>query len=259
MDRPRLVIASREHSGTGASSGAEGSAAWHGQHAHASKRSGRLLGALREAAIVIVAALVISLIVKTFFAQAFYIPSESMENTLEVGDRLVVNKLRPGPMELDRGDVVVFRDPGGWLRPSYDEPSLPQQMLTWVGLLPADAGEHLIKRIIGLPGDEVACCTDDDRVTVNGEAIDEPYLIPGADPSEKEFDETVPDDHLWVMGDNRPRSQDSRYSEAAVGGGFVPIDEVVGTAWVRVWPLDRLGGIDRYGDTFTDVPESGQE
>ncbi|WP_370460108.1 signal peptidase I [Pseudactinotalea sp. HY158] len=216
-----------------------------------------MLGFLREAAIVVVAALVISLVIKTFFAQAFYIPSESMEDTLKVDDRLIVNKLRPGPLDIQRGDVVVFVDPGGWLRPHYEEPTVVQQVLTWVGLLPADAGEHLIKRVIGLPGDEVACCDDQGRVTVNGAPLDEPYIKPGAVPSEKTFDETVPAEHLWVMGDNRPRSQDSRYSQGAVGGGFVPIDNVVGTAWVRVWPLDRLGMIGRSGETFADVPDPG--
>ncbi|QGH69905.1 signal peptidase I [Pseudactinotalea sp. HY158] len=216
-----------------------------------------VLGFLREAAIVVVAALVISLVIKTFFAQAFYIPSESMEDTLKVDDRLIVNKLRPGPLDIQRGDVVVFVDPGGWLRPHYEEPTVVQQVLTWVGLLPADAGEHLIKRVIGLPGDEVACCDDQGRVTVNGAPLDEPYIKPGAVPSEKTFDETVPAEHLWVMGDNRPRSQDSRYSQGAVGGGFVPIDNVVGTAWVRVWPLDRLGMIGRSGETFADVPDPG--
>src|SRR5699024_11114742 len=161
-------------------------------------RSGGFLSFLKETTIVLGIALVLSVLLKTFLIQAFFIPSESMQNTLEVGDRLIVNKLSSSEKRLDRGDVVVFVDPGGWLRSTGAEPSTPQKVLTWVGLLPQNTGEHLIKRIIGMPGDTVQCCDDEGRLTINGVSIDEPYVIEGAAPSEKEFSVTVPSGHLWL-------------------------------------------------------------
>ena len=127
-------------------------------------------------------------------------------------------------------------------------------MLTYVGLLPQDSGEHLIKRIIGLPGDHIASDGAGGPVTVNGVALDEPYLREGSVPSEVEFDVVVPDDSLWVMGDNRQNSQDSRYHLGDPGGGAVPIENVVGVAFVTVWPADRLTLLRNPGATFADVP-----
>lgn len=200
-------------------------------------------------------ALVISLVIKTFFAQAFYIPSVSMEDTLEVGDRIVVNKLVPGPFDIERGDVVVFVDPGGWLSAgAAPDPNPVERVLTWVGLLPQHAGEHLVKRVIGLPGDRVVCCDEAGRVTINGAAIEEPYVVPGAEPSERAFDVTVPAEHLFVLGDNRPQSADSRYNTGARGGGFVPVDNVVGRVFVIVWPVGRIELLERPDATFDDVP-----
>lgn len=209
---------------------------------------------LRESAIVVISALVLSLIIKTFLAQAFYIPSVSMQPTLMVGDRLVVNKLVPDVMDVDRGDIVVFLDPGGWLDTPPHELNPAEQALTWIGLLPEHADEHVIKRVIGLGGDHVECCTDQGRITVNGEPIEEPYIVPGAVPSEREFDVVVPEDHLFVLGDNRPRSADSRYHLGSVGGGFVPVRNVVGTAFVITWPLDRITWLTTPTETFADVP-----
>lgn len=211
---------------------------------------------VREVAIVLVSALVISLVLKTFFIQPFYIPSVSMETTLDVGDRIVVNKLAPGPFDVERGDVVVFLDPGDWLAGEpAPELSPVEQALTWVGLLPENAGEHLVKRIIGLPGDRITCCGDDGRISVNGVAIDETYVIDGAEPSVLEFDVTVPEGSVWVLGDNRPRSADSRYHGESDAAGFVPIENIVGRVFVVIWPLDHLTLMDRPDEVFEDVPE----
>jgi signal peptidase I len=174
-----------------------------------------------------------------------------MENTLLVGDRVIVSKLTPGPFSLERGEVVVFTDPGGWLAPSEvprPDPGFVRSVLIFVGLLPNDSGNHLIKRVIGLPGDHVVCCDDHGRLTVNGAALDEPYLYPGDRPSEKTFDVTVPSGKLWVMGDHRSASQDSRFE------GFVPIDLVTGRAMAVVWPLSRTDWLGVPESTFGPVP-----
>src|SRR5699024_1761593 len=210
---------------------------------------------LRESAIVVVSALVLSLVIKTFLAQAFYIPSVSMEPTLMVGDRLVVNKLVPQVMDIDRGDVVVFLDPGGWLDTPPHQLNAAEQVLTWIGLLPEHADEHVIKRVIGTGGDHVQCCTDEGLISVNGEPITEPYVVPGAVPSEQTFDVVVPENHLFVLGDNRPRSADSRVHAGSVGAGFVPVRNVVGRAFVITWPLDRITWLSNPSDTFAGVPD----
>ncbi len=222
-------------------------------------RPRRLTGILRETFLIVGGALVLSLLIKTFLAQAFFIPSASMQDTLVEGDRVVVSKLTPGVFDLKRGDIVVFRDPGGWLGPGAGDESAGSALtdvLTFVGLLPADAGEHLIKRVIGLPDDTVECCDAQGRIRVNGSPIDEPYLKPGSVPSESTFSVIVPEDRLWVMGDNRQNSQDSRAHLGRPGGGTVPIDEVVGRAVLTMWPLDRVTALRNPADTFEAVPEA---
>lgn len=219
-----------------------------------------MLAWLRETVIIVGSALVLSFLIKTFLFQPFHIPSGSMEDTLLIGDRVLVSKLTPGPFELERGDVVVFLDPGGWLAEQPEQDSGPlanaaRSVLTFVGLLPQNSGEHLIKRVIGLPGDTVECCDAEGRVVVNGQPITEPYLAPGAIPSQVEFAVTVPEGGLWVMGDNRQHSDDSRANMHRPGEGTVPEENVVGTAVVRIWPFDRLGGLTGAGDTFAAVPE----
>lgn len=221
----------------------------------------RALAAAREVAVVVVSALVLSLLVKTFLVQAFVIPSESMHDTLVEGDRILVNELVPGPFDLQRGDVVVFADPGGWLDPPVEEPRGPVveglvAALAFVGVLPQDSGQHLVKRLIGLPGDHVAC-TPGGPTTVNGVALDESYLAAGADPCQDPFDVVVPAGALWVEGDNREHSGDSRRHLGEPGGGMVPVDDVVGRAVVTAWPLDRLAWLSRHGDVFAAVPAAG--
>jgi signal peptidase I len=199
---------------------------------------------LRELPGIVITALVISVLIKTFLVQAFYIPSGSMENTLLVNDRVLVNKLADKPDEIHRGDVVVFRDPGGWLE--GNEPGrggligLIRDGLVFVGLAPAAGEEDLIKRVIGVGGDTVACCDAQGRVTVNGVPLNEPYLFPGDKPSEESFKPvTVPQGELWVMGDHRSVSEDSRAHSQQPGHGFVPVKDVIGRAFTVVWPLDR--------------------
>ena len=240
----------------------------HGQHLAASgtertgrtERPARKSSLLRETAIIVVSALVLSLLIKTFLVQAFFIPSASMEDTLVEGDRVMVSRLVPGAFDVHRGDIVVFKDPGGWLPPPEPQEESPvseavRAALTFVGLLPQDTGEHLIKRVIGVPGDHVVCCDAEGRVSVNGVSIDESYIKPGSIPSQDPFDRTVPEDMLFVMGDNRQNSADSRYNTGKPGGGFVPMGNVVGTAFVKVWPLSHLGLLRNPGDVFADVPE----
>ncbi|MBD8079293.1 signal peptidase I [Cellulosimicrobium arenosum] len=217
---------------------------------------------LRETAIIVVSALVLSLLIKTFLVQAFFIPSESMEDTLLVGDRVMVSRLVPGAFDVHHGDIVVFKDPGGWLPPPAEQDDGPlaegvRAALTFIGLLPQDTGEHLIKRVIGLPGDHVVCCDAEGRVSVNDEPLDEEsYIKPGSIPSQDPFDRTVPADMLFVMGDNRQDSQDSRYNTGKPGGGYVPMGNVVGTAFVKVWPLSRFELLRNPGDVFADVPDA---
>lgn len=230
----------------------------HARHRERRPATGALAW-LREVVIVLVSALVLSLVVKTFLVQAFFIPSGSMHDTLLEGDRVLVSKLRPDPWDVRHGDIVVFADPGGWLDqpPPADAGGLrgvADDVLTFVGLMPQNSGEHLIKRVIGLPGDHVSCAGAGSPVLVNGVALDEPYLVPGAVPSEIAFDVVVPDGALWVMGDNRPNSLDSRWHTGEPGGGFVDESLVVGVAFVRIWPADRLGVLHNPGPTFATVP-----
>ncbi|NLF03571.1 MAG: signal peptidase I [Actinomycetales bacterium] len=218
------------------------------------------LSALKETAVIVVTALALSFLIKTFLVQPFFIPSESMSDTLLVGDRVLVTKFAPGPLDVHRGDVVVFKDPGGWLGPAVKRPSNPvsdflHNVGVFVGLVPSDAGEHLIKRVIGVEGDVVECCDDEGRLIVNGVAIDEPYLAEGAIPSELDFTATVPANSLWVMGDNRQHSEDSRFHTGNPGGGSVPVANVVGVAFVKIWPVTRWSAMRNPGATFAEVPE----
>ncbi|MGZ4609647.1 MAG: signal peptidase I [Actinomycetes bacterium] len=209
----------------------------------------------RELPFIVVAALVISVLIKTFLVQAFYIPSGSMENTLLVNDRVLVDKLADKPDEIHRGDVVVFRDPGGWLPENATAgPGLRSAVRTaleFAGVAPSASEKDLIKRVIGVGGDRVVCCDVDHRITVNGVALTEPYLFPADQPSAEPFAVTVPAGELWVMGDHRSVSLDSRaHQSPAFGYGFVPVADVVGRAFTLVWPLDRATVFHRPG-TFT--------
>ncbi|WP_083502011.1 signal peptidase I [Sphaerimonospora mesophila] len=198
----------------------------------------------RELPVLIVVALGLALLIKTFVVQAFYIPSESMENTLLINDRVLVNKLVYHVRDIERGDVVVFSGVDSWdPEVRLEEPSNPiTAAARWIGtafgVVPGE--KDYIKRVIGLPGDRVKCCDGEGRVTVNGVPLDEKaYLHPGDAPSDTPFDVTVPPGRLWVMGDHRAVSSDSRRHTGDPGGGAIPADQVIGRAFVIVWPFDR--------------------
>lgn len=220
--------------------------------------AGRFWAGARETAILLALALGLAVLLRTFVVQAFYVPSESMVPTLEKDDRIVVSKLSTDIGGVDRGQVVVFRDPGDWLDEPTASASGPRKalvsVLTFVGLLPSDSGDDLVKRVVGVGGDHVVCCDKKGRITVNGQALDETYLDPGDAPSLTPFDVVVPEGHLWVMGDNRSNSQDSRYHEQQQpGGGMVPVGNVIGRAVVVVWPFQHWETLP-VPKTFATVP-----
>jgi signal peptidase I len=219
---------------------------------------------VRDILIIFVVAVLVSFLIKTFVVRSFYIPSASMENTLQINDRIIVNELEPSLVPVSHGDVVVFRDPGGWLPPEPPSTRNPiaaavDSALTFVGLSAADSNDHLIKRVIGLPGDRVTCCNALGQISVNGTPLKEPYILipPGQTKAATlDFDVTVPQGELWVMGDNRYNSQDSSRNQNLPGKGFVPIDHVVGRAFVISWPLNRWTWLDDYPDVFRGVEDS---
>lgn len=220
------------------------------------KERSPLLSFVTECAIVIVLAIVISFVVKTFFLRAFYIPSESMEQTLQVDDRIVVNLLAPGIMDIERGDVVVFEDTREWWGSgSEPETNAFQDAMTFVGLMPDTSSHYVVKRVVGMEGDHVECCDDQGRILVNGEPIDEPYLFPGDAPSDAEFDVTVPEDSVWLLGDHRSASADSRAHTEDSDMGAVPVDDIIGRSAAVIWPWQNWsgGGSDR--DPFEQVPD----
>jgi signal peptidase I len=205
---------------------------------------------LKELPILVVVALVVSLFIKSFLVQFFYIPSGSMENTLQIKDRVAVNKLPFLSKNIERGDVVVFRDPDNWL-PEIIDYSTNQYVakaksaLVAVGVLPNPAKQYLVKRVIGVGGDRVICCTKDGNLSVNDVEIIEPYIFAGNKPSEMKFDVTVPKGKLWVMGDHRGASADSRYHQEDINNGFVPESKVTGRVVGVIWPFKNITYIPR--------------
>lgn len=227
---------------------------------------GRALGFLKELAIVLVGAIIVSSLLRAFVGQMFIIPSESMENTLLEGDRVVVQKIT----DFHRGDAVVFRDPGGWLSEPVADPGPFDRVLEFVGVPTQSTPGHLIKRVIGLPGDTVVCCDDDNRITVNGYSLDESaYLYVDSDdvqinPSDVRFKVVVPADRIFVMGDHRDVSADSRchLSDLSSNGrkgqvAFVPLENVVGPAFGIAAPFDRTSRLHRPA-VFAEVPGAAE-
>jgi len=200
---------------------------------------------LREFPILVIVALTVSLVIKTFIVQFFFIPSGSMENTLQIQDRVAVNKIPFVSRNISRGDVVVFRDPANWLPEPFTagENKVMAKIRTGletVGVLPNPAKQYLVKRVIGVAGDHVICCAKGGKLTINGKSTDEPYIFAGNKPSEMEFNVTVPAGKIWVMGDHRGSSADSRYHQEDVNHGFVPVSKVTGRVYAIIWPLKNL-------------------
>jgi signal peptidase I len=201
---------------------------------------------LRDLLLLVGCAILFTIPTKAFVAQAFQVPTGSMAGTLRTGDRVLVNRFVYHLRGIDRGDIVVFSGTGSW-GPAPSPPASPlarwyRDALTAAGL--ASNGTDYIKRVIGLPGDHVACCDADGRITVNGIPLSEGgYLYPGERPSDQPFRVTVPPGRLWVMGDHRAASEDSRAHPDDPGHGTIPESAVVGRAFLVVWPPSQLGSL----------------
>jgi signal peptidase I len=200
----------------------------------------------REFPILVVVALLVSLFIKTFLVQFFFIPSGSMENTLQINDRVAVNKLPIISRNIHRGDVVVFRDPAGWLPGAAPVSGgkiavKVKEGLVAVGVLPNPAKQYLVKRVIGVAGDKVVCCSKNKALLINGKEAIEGYIFAGNTPSDLEFNVTVPEGKIWVMGDHRGASADSRFHQDDINKGFVPLDKVTGRVVGIIWPFKNAG------------------
>ena len=210
------------------------------------KKAARKRNFGRDLAVIVIAALVLTILLKAFVVQVFSIPSGSMENTLLPGDRILVNKVVYRFRPIDRGDIVVFSGSGSW-DPTPAPPSNPiirflDDARNLVGI--SAPGTDYVKRVIGVPGDHVACCNSKGQVTVNGVPLSETsYIFPGNAPSLVRFNITVPAGRLWVMGDNRGDSDDSRYREADPDNGTIPESAVVGRAFLIIWPFSRVSDL----------------
>jgi signal peptidase I len=246
-----------EHSGPDEPAGSGGAGSG-GRHGSAPAKARKRRSFWHELPVLIIVALLIALLIKSFVVQAFFIPSGSMENTLQIGDKILVNKLVYHFRSIQPGDVVVFDGAGSWTpeppsHPSSD-PIVRAYDVTLKPLFEAVAGlfgtapgqTDFIKRVIGVPGDHVVCCNAQGLVTVNGVALHEQsYLYPGETPSEApagysgRFNLIVPPGRLWVMGDNRAVSDDSRLRQSDPGHGTITESSVIGRAFMIVWPPSR--------------------
>lgn len=218
-------------------------------------------GFLLELVVIVAVGLLITTALRAFVFQPFEVPSGSMENTLQVHDKIVALRI----IDFHRGDVVVFADANGWLG-AQPEPGPVRRGLEFVGVLPSSAEGHLVKRVIGTPGDRVSCCDAEGRLTINGHPMDETaYLHSDTSgqvaPADVPFEVVVPQGHVFVMGDHRNASGDSRchlqdvsmQGGAAGAGAFIPIDAVVGTVTLIITPLDRFQQLTT-PDAFAAVP-----
>jgi signal peptidase I len=208
----------------------------------------------QETILLLGTALVLALVIKTFFLQAFYIPSGSMRETLEVNDRILVQKVSYWFGDVERGDIVVFDDPANWLgrEDARTADNAMTRGLAAIGLYPS--GGHLVKRVIGVGGDTVQC--EGGSVLVNGEAlVEDDYVTLPQKACTGSWTVDVPEDRVWVMGDNRNQSADSRVHIGDPGGGAIPVDDVVGKVFVVVWPISRWDVIGR-PDAFDSIGQA---
>ena len=206
---------------------------------------------LREFPVLEIVALAVSIVIKTFLVQFFFIPTGSMENTLQISDRVAVNKIPFIGKSINRGDVVVFRDPDNWLPEPYvgEENKylgIVKDVFVAVGVLPNPAKQYLVKRVIGVAGDKVECCSKDKKLMINGVEIEEPYIFAGNTASDTNFNVTVPAGKVWVMGDHRGASADSRFHQDDINNGMVPNSKITGKVVGIVWPIKNLGFVDSY-------------
>lgn len=208
-----------------------------------SERQSRLRG-WRSVVVALVLALIVWGVIRAAYFDVFYIPSGSMEPLLSPGDRIAVARASLDPAPVRRGDVVVFDGRGSFAPLSSGRGwagDLARGAVEWLGLVPSET--VYVKRVVGVGGDHVRRCTTGGKIEVNGQPLDEPYLYPGDAPSAQAFDVVVPPGRLWLLGDHRSESSDSRALLGAPGGGLVRADKVIGRPVAILWPLDRLGGL----------------
>ncbi len=222
-------------------------------HPQAHRWARELAGQLQ----IVVAVVVGMLLVRALLVQSFSVPSGSMEPTLEPGDRILVSRLHRGP-SIQRGDIVVFDGTGTWGPPAGSSTGggWRQAVRSALTLVSLGSGADYVKRVVGVPGDRVRCCDATGRLTVNGMPVEETYLFPGDAPSAMTFEVVVPPGRIWVMGDHRGASADSRSHLGSPGGGMVPLDDVVGRAVWRYWPIDRLGTLTP-APALSSLPATG--
>lgn len=199
----------------------------------------------RELVTVVGTALILSILVRTFLVQAFYVPSASMEDTLQENDRIIVSKISTRFTGIDRSNVIVFHDPGGWLGEGFPNPyDTPiGRVLQAIGIVPSNSGNDLVKRVIGVANDKIECCDAQGQVTVNGVANADSYIKDGVTSDQVTFSVLVPEGYVFVMGDNRGNSEDSRF-HLDKNNGMVPVEEIIGRVSMRIWPISRIGGIE---------------